>query len=97
MCAQATRIRYVDESTGRGRFAADERAPRPNVFLVTVDMIPPEAYRHDGYRDAMETPNLDALQAQSVTFENAFCTSPLCTPSRGAYLTGRYPYLLSFA
>ena len=95
MSAWRTDVHYVDELTGRGRYAFDENAPRPNVFLITVDMIPPEAHRRDGYRDVMHTPNLDRLQRESVTFTNAFCTSPLCTPSRAAYLTGRYPYLIA--
>ena len=39
----------------------------------------------------METPNLDRLSREGVHFENAFCQSPVCTPSRASFLTGRYP------
>ena len=38
----------------------------------------------------VRTPNLDALAARSVVFENAFAQSPICTPSRVCYFTGRY-------
>jgi len=89
----ASTTRYIDERKGHGPYAFDKTAPRPNIFLISVDMIPPEAYRRDGYRDAMHTPNLDRLQADAVTFANAFCCSPLCGPSRAAFMTGRYPYL----
>lgn len=39
----------------------------------------------------VRTPNLDRLAAGGTLFENAFCQSPLCMPSRGSFLTGRYP------
>ena len=43
-----------------------------------------------GHR-TVQTPNLDALAAEGRRFVNSFCTSPVCTPSRGAMMTGRYP------
>jgi len=39
----------------------------------------------------VRTPCLDALAQSGVLFERAFCQSPLCMPSRGSFLTGRYP------
>lgn len=39
----------------------------------------------------VKTPNLDNLASQAALFENAFSQSPVCTPSRGAFLSGRYP------
>ncbi|MCL1888025.1 MAG: sulfatase-like hydrolase/transferase [Kiritimatiellaeota bacterium] len=39
----------------------------------------------------VRTPNLDRLASRGILFENAFCQNPLCTPSRGNFLTGRYP------
>lgn len=38
------------------------------------------------------TPNLDALAARGVTFDNAYCPSPICTPCRMSLLTGRWPH-----
>ena len=43
-----------------------------------------------GHR-TVHTPHLDALAAEGCLFSNSFCTSPVCTPSRGAMMTGRYP------
>ena len=85
--------KYIAPRTGHGPYALNEAARRPHIFLITVDMIPPEAYRKEGYRQVMQLPNLDRLESKSVTFANAFCPSPLCGPSRAAFLTGRYPYL----
>jgi len=39
----------------------------------------------------VQSPNLDSLAADGCLFANAFCTSPVCTPSRGAMMSGRYP------
>ena len=37
------------------------------------------------------TPNLDRLAAEGVLFENTYAQSPVCAPSRGCFLSGRYP------
>jgi len=39
----------------------------------------------------VETPNLDSLARGGALFEHAYCQSPVCTPSRASFLTGRYP------
>lgn len=43
-------------------------------------------------RAPIETPNLDRLAGEGILFTNNFCTSPFCSPSRGAITTGRYPH-----
>jgi arylsulfatase A-like enzyme len=40
----------------------------------------------------VDAPNLEAFAGQSVVFENAFCNSPACTPSRACAMTGRYAH-----
>ena len=37
------------------------------------------------------TPNLDKLASQGVKFVNAYAAAPVCTPTRTAFMTGRYP------
>ena len=41
---------------------------------------------------AMKTPALDSIASRGVRFSNAYCTSPLCCPSRASIATGRYPH-----
>jgi arylsulfatase A-like enzyme len=54
------------------------------------------AQREEGERARFpwfKTPNMDRLAAEGVRFRNAFATSSLCSPSRAAFLTGRYNHL----
>ncbi len=39
----------------------------------------------------VHTPNLDRLAAEGVTFDNCYSQCPVCAPSRGSFLSGRYP------
>ena len=60
---------------------------RPNILLILTDQ-----QRHDCLGCAgqaqLQTPHLDALAADSAHFANAFCTYPVCTPSRYSLLSG---------
>lgn len=64
---------------------------QPNILFILSDQ---HAQRALGcYGDTADvTPRLDALAAQGVTFDNAYCASPICGPSRMALMTGRMPF-----
>jgi choline-sulfatase len=40
----------------------------------------------------VQTPRLDRLAADGVTFDQAYCSYPICVPARFTMLTGRYPH-----
>ncbi len=61
----------------------------PNIVLIMADQLAPHftgAYGHP----VVKTPNLDALAARGMRFDAAYCNSPLCAPSRAAFMTGQY-------
>ena len=60
-----------------------------NVLLITCHDIG----RHLGCYgvDSVHTANIDALAAGGIRFQNYFSTDCVCSPSRGGFLTGRYP------
>ena len=62
-----------------------------NVVFLFSDERSASATGYSGH-PAVQTPNLDRLAEQSYTFDNAYCNSPICTPSRLSMLTGRYPH-----
>ena len=62
----------------------------PNVLWICPDQQRADTIASLG-NPHIQTPNLDALVKQSVTFTNAFCQTPICSPSRGSFMTGRYP------
>jgi arylsulfatase A-like enzyme len=66
---------------------ADERPPNV-LFLISDDLN----NMLGCYRDPRaKTPNIDRLAAKGVLFDHAYCTFPLCGPSRNSLLTGLYP------
>ena len=61
---------------------------RPNIVLVMADQLAGSfALGHPVVR----APHLAALAAAGTAFQNAYCASPLCAPSRSAMLAGRPP------
>jgi len=42
--------------------------------------------------DRIDTPNLNALAAESAVFQNAYASTPVCSPSRSCVMTGKYPH-----
>lgn len=60
-----------------------------NVLLIMSDQHSPKMTGFAGHPQAV-TPNLDRLAASGQVFESAYCTSPICVPSRASVATGRY-------
>ncbi|KGM45966.1 arylsulfatase [Neobacillus niacini] len=60
---------------------------KPNVLLIMVDQMRFDCLSSAGH-PIVETPNLDQLAAEGVTFGNAYSATPTCVPARAAVLTG---------
>jgi len=74
--------------------SAQQKHSRPNIIYIMTDDM--------GYADLScygrkeyQTPNLDKLCSQGMKFMNAYAAAPVCTPTRVAFMTGRYPARLT--
>jgi choline-sulfatase len=61
---------------------------RPNIVVVMADQLAPHFTGAYGHRVA-KTPHMDALAARGMRFDVAYCNSPLCAPSRFAFMSGQ--------
>jgi arylsulfatase A len=69
--------------------ALQRATPPPNLVIILCDDL--------GYGDlasyggAHKTPNLDSFAREGMRFTHYISANPVCSPSRAALLTGRYP------
>lgn len=69
---------------------AGKDSSKPNFIIIFID--------DQGYQDLgcfgspnIKTPNIDRMAAEGMRFTDFYSAASVCTPSRGALLTGRYP------
>ncbi len=67
------------------------KSHKPNLLYIHTDQHNP--YVAGCYGDRLaQTPTLDRLAANGAVFDNTYCPSPICVPSRMSALSGRHPY-----
>ena len=71
-------------------FSEQATNQKPNILFIMLDDLGKEWISCYGAED-IETPNIDALAAGGMKFNNAY-SMPQCTPSRATLLTGKYPF-----
>jgi choline-sulfatase len=64
---------------------------KPNVLLIMADQLRADALGCYG-NEICRTPNIDALAADGVLFENSFTPNPICVPARASITTGNYSH-----
>lgn len=63
-------------------------SPQPNILFVLVDDL---GWSDVGFHGSkIKTPNVDKLAREGVVLESYY-VQPICSPTRGALLSGRYP------
>ena len=68
---------------------AQPAAPRPHIVYIVADDL---GWKDVGFHGAdIKTPNIDKLAREGARLEQ-FYVQPMCTPTRAALLTGRYPF-----
>ena len=65
---------------------------KPNILLIMTDPQTSWAMSHRIGERYLKTPNMDYLSHHGITFTRAYCSNPLCIPSRSSMFTGRYPH-----
>ena len=63
---------------------------KPNVLFIITDQ---QRADHNGFmgNEVVRTPNLDAIAARGMVFDNAWVSNPVCMPNRSTIMTGRMP------
>jgi arylsulfatase A-like enzyme len=97
MSPKVTRREFIESAVASTVLATTvgpvHSATRPNVLFIIADDL--------GYGDLScygrpdyQTPVLDNLAKQGIRFTSNYAAAPVCTPTRCAYITGRYPQRL---
>jgi arylsulfatase A-like enzyme len=64
-------------------------APRPHIVYIVADDL---GWKDVGFHGSdIKTPNIDRLAQEGARLEQ-FYVQPMCTPTRAALMTGRYPF-----
>lgn len=64
---------------------------RPNIIFIMTDQQRFDTIRELGF-PYMDTPHLDRLAREGVSFDNCFVSAPSCAPARASLFTGLYPH-----
>ncbi len=77
-----------------GEQEAPADAPPPNIVVILADDL---GYADvSTYGDRLQTPNIDRIGREGAVFTQGYVTTPVCSPSRAALLTGRYQQRYGF-
>jgi arylsulfatase A-like enzyme len=84
------------KTTSSAAFAVNiigcSKKPRkPNLLFLWTDEQRPDTMKAYG-NHKIHAPNLNKLAAQSVVFQNAYVSQPVCTPSRSTVMSGLWPH-----
>jgi len=84
-----TMLAHLTNSTYAAERKSTSKTP-PNFLFILCDQLGLDAVSAHGCPDA-HTPNIDRLIQRGVTFLESHSTSPVCSPARSSFFTGRMP------
>jgi uncharacterized sulfatase len=80
----------IEWSTGADSQGRTPMNRPPNIVLIVADDMGWNDISMNGPNPTAQTPNIDALAAQGVTFSQGYAAHASCAPSRAALMSGRY-------
>ena len=86
-CAVAAGTVVLSERLAGAGYAGSQ-SQKPNILWIIAEDLSPDLACYGN--SLVKTPNIDKLAAQGARYTNAFTTSPVCSPSRSAFMTGMY-------
>ena len=69
----------------------DLQVTKPNILVIMSDEHDPRISSPYGH-NFVRSPHMQRLADEGTVFENAYCNSPLCVPSRASFMTGQHLY-----
>jgi arylsulfatase A-like enzyme len=87
------RREFLTAASGGAAFAASQKTAavqRPNILIVMADDLAAWMLGCYGNKE-IKTPNIDQLARTGMRFSNAYACTPICSPSRATFFTGRVP------
>lgn len=69
--------------------SGDNKQTKPNILFIAIDDLRPELGCYGS--PIAKTPNIDAIAAQGLQFNKAYCQQAICSPSRASLMTGARP------
>jgi len=72
-----------------GIASGDQTTVKPNILVIVADDLGYADLGCQGCKD-IPTPNIDSLAAAGIRATNGYVSSPVCSPTRAALMTGRY-------
>jgi arylsulfatase A-like enzyme len=81
-------------ATGLLSCQSNELPENPNVLFIAVDDLRPELNCYGSSQ--IKSPNIDALAAEGLLFQQAYCNIPVCGASRASLMTGLRPTINRF-
>ena len=88
----ATGVTAASAFTGVAQGQRKSADMRPNILIVMTDQQSANMMSITG-NPHLHTPAMDSLARKGIRFTKAYCTNPICIPSRASFLTGTMPHV----
>src|SRR5215475_7814825 len=83
-------LSFPSEAPGQ-RTSGAASDSRPNIVFILIDDLRWDELGCAGH-PYIRTPNIDRIAKEGALFRNAFMTTPICSPSRASFLTGKFAH-----